>query len=72
MPDLRHWRTKGRSYTVPWVEVVVDATDHTFEEVRHSVTGVLTGSSQRCPGRRRRSLVAADGRTPAPLLGTRT
>lgn len=42
--DLRHWRTKGRSYSVPWVEVVVDARDRTFEEVRHSVNGALTGS----------------------------
>jgi GT2 family glycosyltransferase len=44
VPDLRHWRTKGRSYTVPWVEVVVDTSGHTFEEVRHSVNGALTGS----------------------------
>jgi GT2 family glycosyltransferase len=44
VPSLRHWRTRGRSYTVPWVEVVVDATDHTFEEVRHSVAGALTGT----------------------------
>jgi glycosyltransferase involved in cell wall biosynthesis len=44
VPDLRHWRTKGRSYTVPWVEVVVDARGHTYEEVRHSVNGALTGT----------------------------
>jgi GT2 family glycosyltransferase len=44
IPNLRHWRTRGRSYTVPWVEVVVDATGHSFEEVRHSVQGALTGS----------------------------
>jgi hypothetical protein len=43
--DMRHWRTKGRSYTVPWVEVVVDATDRTFEEVRHSVNGSLVGTA---------------------------
>ncbi|HYO40522.1 MAG TPA: glycosyltransferase [Nocardioidaceae bacterium] len=44
VPDLRHWRTRGRSYTVPWVEVVVDATGQRFEDVRHSVTGCLTGA----------------------------
>ena len=44
IPSVRHWRTKGRGYTVPWVEVVVDATGATFEEVRHSVNGALTGS----------------------------
>ncbi len=44
VPDLRHWRTRGRSYTVPWVEVVLDATDRTFEEVRHSANGALTGA----------------------------
>lgn len=44
VPDLRHWRTSRRSYTVPWVEVVVDATTHTFGEVRHSATGALTGA----------------------------
>ena len=43
--DMRHWRTKGRSYTVPWVEVVVDAADRTFEEVRHSVNGLLAGAA---------------------------
>ncbi len=43
--DMRHWRTKGRSYTVPWVEVVVDAADRTFEEVRHSVNGCLAGTA---------------------------
>ena len=25
VPDLRHWRTKGRAYSVPWVTAVVDA-----------------------------------------------
>lgn len=44
LSDLRHWRTKGRSYTVPWVQVVLDASDATFEDVRHSVNGALTGS----------------------------
>ncbi len=44
VPDLRHWRTKGRSYTVPWVEVVVDATEQTYTDVRHSVIAVLTGA----------------------------
>jgi glycosyltransferase involved in cell wall biosynthesis len=45
IPTVRHWRTKGRSYTVPWVEVVVDASAATFEQVRHSVAGALTGSA---------------------------
>lgn len=44
VPDLRHWRTKGRFYSVPWVEVVVEAAGHSFEEVRHSVNGALTGA----------------------------
>jgi glycosyltransferase involved in cell wall biosynthesis len=44
VPDLRHWRTRGRSYTVPWIEVVVDATGHRWQDVRHSVTGALTGA----------------------------
>jgi GT2 family glycosyltransferase len=44
VPDLRHWRTKGRSYSVPWVTAVVDAQDHTLEEVRHSVDALLTAS----------------------------
>ena len=44
VPDLRHWRTKGRSYSVPWVTAVVDARDHTLEEVRHSVDALLTAS----------------------------
>ena len=39
--DLRHWRTRGRSYTVPWVEVVVDARGRGYDEVRHSVNGAL-------------------------------
>jgi GT2 family glycosyltransferase len=44
MPDLRHWRAKRRSYTVPWVQVVVEAAGHPFDEVRASVQGALTGS----------------------------
>jgi GT2 family glycosyltransferase len=39
--DLRHWRTRGRSYTVPWVEIVVDARGRGYDEVRHSVNGAL-------------------------------
>jgi len=39
--DLRHWRTRGRSYTVPWVEIVVDARGADYDEVRHSVNGAL-------------------------------
>lgn len=44
VPDLRHWRTKGRGYTVPWVRAVVDARGASLEEVRHSVDALLTGS----------------------------
>jgi GT2 family glycosyltransferase len=44
VPDLRHWRTRGRSYTVPWVEAVVEVDGRSFDAVRHSVTGVLTSS----------------------------
>ncbi len=44
VPSLRHWRTKGRSYLVPWVEVLLDTTGRTHAEVRHSVDGVLEGS----------------------------
>lgn len=44
VPDLRHWRTKGRSYSVPWVTAAVEAEGHTLEEVRHSVDALLTAS----------------------------
>jgi hypothetical protein len=44
VPDLRHWRTKGRDYTVPWVQAVVHARGHTLEQVRHSVDALLTAS----------------------------
>lgn len=45
VPDLRKFRTtRGRSYRVPLVEVVVDTRDHTFEEVRYTVDGVLQGA----------------------------
>ena len=44
VPDLRHWRTKGRGYSVPWVRAVVDARGHTLEQVRHSVDALLTAS----------------------------
>ncbi|MGA9748871.1 MAG: glycosyltransferase [Nocardioides sp.] len=44
VPDLRHWRTKGRSYSVPWVSAVVDARGATLEAVRHSVDALLTAS----------------------------
>ena len=39
--DLRHWRTKGRSYSVPWLEVVIDTEGQSFESVTHSVDGLL-------------------------------
>ncbi len=44
VPDLRHWRTKGRAYSVPWVTAVVDAGGATLEQVRHSVDALLTAS----------------------------
>ena len=45
VPALRHWRSRGRSYSVPWVQVVVDATAAPARAVWHSVEGVLTGST---------------------------
>jgi hypothetical protein len=44
VPDLRHWRTKGRAYAVPWVTVVVDTGGAALEQVRHSVDALLTAS----------------------------
>jgi GT2 family glycosyltransferase len=44
VPSLRKWRARGRSYTVPWVEAVVEADGQAFEDVRHSVNGFLGGS----------------------------
>ena len=44
VPDLRHWRTKGRGYSVPWVTAVVDAREATLEQVKHSVDALLTAS----------------------------
>ena len=42
--DLRHWRTKGRSYSVPWLQAVVDTEGKSFESVSHTVDGLLRGS----------------------------
>ena len=42
--DLRHWRTKGRSYSVPWLQAVVDTEGAGFEAVAHTVDGLLRGS----------------------------
>ena len=42
--DLRHWRTKGRSYSVPWLQAVVDTEGESFESVSHTVDGLLRGS----------------------------
>ena len=42
--DLRHWRTKGRTYSVPWLQAVVDTAAPAFEAVAHTVDGLLTGS----------------------------
>ena len=44
VPDLRHWRIKGRAYSVPWVTTVVDAREATLEQVKHSVDALLTAS----------------------------
>lgn len=42
--DLRHWRTKGRTYTVPWLQVVVDTEGSAFEAVAHTVDGLFRGN----------------------------
>ena len=42
--DLRHWRSKGRSYSVPWLQAVVDTEGASFEAVAHTVDGLLRGS----------------------------
>ena len=42
--DLRHWRSKGRSYSVPWLQAVVDTEGRSFESVSHTVDGLLRGS----------------------------
>jgi GT2 family glycosyltransferase len=42
VPDFRKFREeRGRSYDVPYVEVVVHSEGHTWEEVKHTVDGVL-------------------------------
>ena len=44
VPDLRKFRRqRGRSYEVPFVEVVVDVEGRAFEEVTHTVDAVLRG-----------------------------
>ncbi|MGA8994938.1 MAG: glycosyltransferase, partial [Nocardioidaceae bacterium] len=43
VPTVRAWRTAGRSYSVPWVEVVVDTALGGYDDVRHSVDAVLAG-----------------------------
>ena len=42
--DLRHWRSKGRSYSVPWLQAVVDTEGRSFESVSHTVDGLLRAS----------------------------
>ena len=42
--DLRHWRKKGRSYSVPWLQAVVDTRGASFEDVTYTVDGLLTGN----------------------------
>ncbi len=41
LPDQRHWRTRGRSYSVPWVQAVVEVGDASFEQVRHTVNALM-------------------------------
>lgn len=42
VPDFRKFReSSGRAYQVPYVEVVVDATDRSWEQVKYTVDGVL-------------------------------
>lgn len=44
VPDLRRFRRqRGRSYQVPFLEVVVDAEGSSFEAVAHTVDSVLVG-----------------------------
>jgi GT2 family glycosyltransferase len=42
--DLRHWRTKGRTYSVPWLQAVVQTEGASYEAVAHTVDGLLRGS----------------------------
>lgn len=45
VPDFRKFRqSRGRTYQVPLVEVVVDAREQAFEDVKFSVDGVLRGA----------------------------
>ena len=42
IPDFRKFREdQGRSYAVPYLEVVVGAQDQRYEDVKHTVDGVL-------------------------------
>lgn len=42
VPDFRKFRQDGgRSYLVPYIEVVVDTDDHSWEQVKYTVDGVL-------------------------------
>jgi GT2 family glycosyltransferase len=42
VPDFRKFREKrGRMYHVPLIEVVVAVDDHSYEQVKHTVDGVL-------------------------------
>ena len=42
VPDFRKFRQdRGRSYRVPYVEVVVEAEGHSWEQVKYTVDGVL-------------------------------
>ncbi|MEO5709942.1 MAG: glycosyltransferase [Nocardioidaceae bacterium] len=42
--DLRHWRTKGRTYSVPWLQAVVQTEGASYEAVAHTVDGLLRSS----------------------------
>ena len=42
VPDFRKFRgAAGRTYRVPFLEVVVDVDGHTWDEVKHTVDGIL-------------------------------
>lgn len=44
VPDLRKFRRhKGRSYQVPFAEIVIDVAGRAFEEVAHTVDALLRG-----------------------------
>ena len=80
--DLRHWRTKGRSYSVPWLQAVVDTRGRQLRgRSTYTVDGLLPGNVADLEvvllgdwtGQRRRAPSAAGGRrTSTPGCCTRS